>query len=155
MRRNVSSLLNRHPGQTQSRDLVLGWLVPWLRSLFLTEGCFAFCASFFDSRTTSAWCALTRCVSSRSSPVSTCLSHLVSPPSSENLICGQPYHDLDVACCDHQRRLNNPFLTNWQARTRDSVRAFRCQLVLPITFGEPEESVIFRLGNPERQGACL
>ena len=43
-----------HPEQTQSGDLVLGWLVPRLRSLFLTEGCFAFCASFFDSRTTSA-----------------------------------------------------------------------------------------------------
>src|SRR5438876_6910817 len=42
------------PGQTQSGDLVLGWLVPRLRSLFLTEGCFAFCASFFDSRSSTS-----------------------------------------------------------------------------------------------------
>src|SRR5438132_13433659 len=42
------------------------------------------------------------------------------------------------------RRWNTPFLGTGEARTRDKVRALRCQFVLPITFGQPEESVIFR-----------
>lgn len=46
--------LHLHPRKPQSRALVWERLAPRLRILFLAEGGFAFCASFFDSRTTSA-----------------------------------------------------------------------------------------------------
>jgi len=76
----------------------------------------------------------------------------VSPPSNENLICGQPYHDLEAVC---RGGGTHPFWAQGKPARETKCGPFDANSFYPLLSGSQRNPSYFELGNPGRQGACL